>query len=47
MDNNFDKRINASLGGAQFLHDSDAFAIGGIASEGDFDDVSESAESLV
>ncbi|WP_179038259.1 DUF2815 family protein [Limnobaculum xujianqingii] len=49
MDNNFGKRINASLGGVQFLRDGDAFAGGGVASEDEFDDVSEGAdaESLV
>lgn len=49
MDNNFGKRINASLGGVQFYRDGDAFAGGGVASEDDFDDVSEGAdaESLI
>lgn len=49
MDNNFGKRINASLCGVQFYRDGDAFAGGVVASEDDFEDVSESAdaESLV
>lgn len=49
QDNNFGKRINASLGGVQFLRDGDAFAGGGVASEEDFDDISEgtAAEDFV
>lgn len=45
MDNDFGKRINASLGGVQFLRDGDAFAGGGIASADDFDDVSEGIDA--
>ncbi|SFN20391.1 Protein of unknown function [Izhakiella capsodis] len=40
MDNNFGKRINASLGGVQFCRDGDAFAGGGMTTENDFDDMS-------
>ena len=39
QDNNYGKRINASLRGVQFLKDGDAFAGGGAASEDDFDEV--------
>ncbi|WP_368913474.1 DUF2815 family protein [Mixta calida] len=45
QDNNFGKRINASLGGVQFLRDGDAFAGGGVATEDDFDDISEGADA--
>lgn len=45
QDNNFGKRINASLGGVQFFRDGDAFAGGGVASEDDFDDISEGADA--
>ena len=45
QDNNFGKRINASLGGVQFLRDGDAFAGGGVASADDFDDISEGADA--
>ncbi|MEC5161694.1 MULTISPECIES: DUF2815 family protein [unclassified Janthinobacterium] len=49
QDNNYGKRINASLGGVQFFKDGDAFAGGGAASEDEFDDVTSGAdaESLV
>lgn len=39
QDNNYGKRVNASLRGVQFLKDGDAFAGGGAASEDEFDDV--------
>ena len=45
QDNNFGKRMNASLGGVQFLRDGDAFAGGGVASADDFDDISEGADA--
>lgn len=45
MDNNFGKRINASLGGVQVYRNGNAFAGGGLASEDDFGDVSEGAEA--
>ncbi|ADZ41834.1 TPA: DUF2815 family protein [Yersinia enterocolitica] len=43
------KGISASLGGVQFFKDGDAFAGGGIASEDDFDEITEGAdaESLI
>lgn len=37
--------ISASLRGVQFVRDGDAFAGGGVASEDDFDDVSEGADA--
>lgn len=43
QDNNYGKRINASLRGVQFLRDGEAFAGGGAASADDFDDVTEGA----
>lgn len=39
QDNNYGKRINASLRGVQFLKDGEAFAGGGIASADEFDDL--------
>ena len=39
QDNNYGKRINASLRGVQFLRDGDAFSGGGAASEDEFDEV--------
>lgn len=48
QDNNYGKRINASLRGVQFLRDGDAFAGGGAASEDEFDEVEGAdAEGLV
>lgn len=49
QDNNYGKRVNASLRGVQFHRDGDAFAGGAPASEDEFDDVAEGAdaESLV
>lgn len=46
QDNNYGKRINASLRGVQFFNDGDAFAGGGAASDDEFDYV-ESADDLV
>lgn len=43
QDNNFGKRINASLRGVQFLKDGDAFAGGGSASDDEFDDIADGA----
>ena len=43
QDNNYGKRVNATLMGVQFFRDGDAFAGGGVASEEDFDDVSSGA----
>lgn len=45
MDNNYGKRICASLGGVQFYRDGDAFAGGSGGSADDFDDVSEGADA--
>lgn len=39
QDNNYGKRINASLMGVQFYDDGDAFAGGGVADADDFDDL--------
>lgn len=48
QDNNYGKRINASLRGVQFVRDGDAFAGGGAASEDEFADLSvENEEALV
>lgn len=48
QDNNYGKRINASLSGVQFYRDGDAFVGGGAASSSDFDDLSvaETADDL-
>ena len=43
QDSQYGKRINASLGGIQFLRDGDAFAGGRAADINDFEDVSEGA----
>jgi hypothetical protein len=45
MDNNYGKRVCATLTGVQFLRDGDSFAGGRSASEDDFDDVSEGADA--
>lgn len=45
QDNNYGKRVNASLRGVQFAKDGDAFAGGGAASEDEFDDLSEGANA--
>lgn len=45
QDNNYGKRINATLLGVQFYRDGDAFSGGGSASEDDFDDVTSGATS--
>ena len=48
QDNNYGKRVNASLRGVQFLRDGDAFAGGAPASEDEFDDLSvDSSDALV
>ena len=44
MDNNYGKRICASLAAVQFYRDGDAFAGGAGGSADDFDDVSEGAD---
>lgn len=43
QDNNYGKRINASLRGVQFYRDGDAFSGGGAATEDEFDDLEEGA----
>lgn len=45
QDNNYGKRINATLGGVQFFKDGDAFAGGGAASEDEFDDITSGADA--
>ena len=40
QDNNYGKRINATLMGVQFYKDGESFVGGGVASEDDFDDLS-------
>jgi hypothetical protein len=44
QDNNFGKRVNASLKGVQFVKDGDAFAGGTVASPDDFEDLGIPAE---
>jgi hypothetical protein len=39
QDNNYGKRVNATLMGVQFFRDGESFSGGGVASEDDFDDV--------
>lgn len=43
QDNNYGKRVNASLRGVQFVKDGDAFAGGGAANEDEFDDIADGA----
>jgi len=45
QDNNYGKRVNASLRGVQFLDDGDAFAGGGVADADEFDDITEGADA--
>ncbi|CAB4122675.1 Protein of unknown function DUF2815 [uncultured Caudovirales phage] len=40
QDNNYGKRINATLMGVQFFKDGSSFTGGGVASDSDFDDIS-------
>jgi hypothetical protein len=40
QDNNYGKRVNATLMGVQFYKDGESFAGGGVADADDFDDVS-------
>ena len=47
QDNQYGKRINASLRGVQFFADGEAFAGGGAASEDEFDEVDTDADNLV
>lgn len=44
QDNNYGKRVNASLRGVQFHSDGDAFAGGGAATEDEFDDLADQGE---
>ena len=44
QDNNYGKRINASLSGIQFDSDGDSFTGGGSASEEEFDDLTTTTE---
>lgn len=43
QDNQFGKRVNATLMGVQFYRDGDSFTGGGVASDDDFDDVTAGA----
>ena len=45
QDNNYGKRVNASLRGVQFVKDGDAFAGGGSASDDEFDDIASGADA--
>lgn len=45
QDNNYGKRVNASLSGVQFFKDGDAFAGGRAADVNEFDDVTAGAEA--
>ena len=45
QDNNYGKRINATLMGVQFFKDGESFSGGGVASEDDFDDLT--ADDLI
>ena len=45
QDNQYGKRINASLGGVQFVKDGEAFSGGGVASADDFDDIEEGTDA--
>ena len=43
QDNQYGKRVNATLMGVQFYKDGDSFTGGGVASEDDFEDISAGA----
>lgn len=45
QDNKYGKRINASLGGVQFVKDGDRFGAGSAADESDFDELEEGANA--
>lgn len=45
QDNNYGKRVNATLMGVQFSRDGDAFSGGGASSDEDFDDVTAGADA--
>lgn len=44
QDNDFGRRINASLKGAQFWKDNEAFTGGGVAQDEDFEDLSDGSD---
>jgi hypothetical protein len=46
QDNNYGKRINASLMGVQFFKDGDAFSGGGVADADEFDSIEEGADAV-
>lgn len=45
QDNQYGKRVNASLGGVQFVKDGDRFAGGSSADESDFDELADGADA--
>ncbi len=45
QDNQYGKRVNASLGGIQFVKDGDRFAGGSSADESDFDEITDGADA--
>lgn len=45
QDNQYGKRVNASLGGVQFVRDGDRFAGGSSADESDFDELTAGADA--
>lgn len=45
QDNQYGKRVNASLGGVQFVKDGDRFAGGTAAEESDFDELGDGADA--
>lgn len=45
QDNQYGKRVNASLGGVQFVRDGDRFAGGSSADESDFDEITDGADA--
>lgn len=45
QDNSYGKRVNASLGGIQFVRDGDRFAGGSSADESDFDELEDGADA--
>jgi hypothetical protein len=45
QDNKFGKRINAGLGGVQFVKDGDRFGGGTVGDESDFDELEEGADA--
>ena len=47
QDNNYGKRVNASLAGVQFFKDGEAFAGGAVASADDFEDLGVEEEAFV